>query len=111
MFESQIPRRCWPGVEMLMERCIRRHDQSPDLPVIALRCAAFRPHQRVAFAAEYDHMSAGPMLVSFLICPDRELGDVTAERATRRVETDMAAAGAAPLRRPQREVGGSRRDS
>src|SRR5437879_4770985 len=41
MLEREIARRHWPGIEMLMEPGVRRHDQGAVLPVIALGLLAF----------------------------------------------------------------------
>ena len=49
-------------------------------------------------------MRAGPMRMRLLVGADRELRDVAVQRALGEVEADVAAAGAALLRRDQRQV-------
>src|SRR6185503_17834662 len=73
MLESEVARRRRPGVEMLMEGLVRRHDQRPDLPIITLGFLAFPPHQRIAFAVEQDDMRARTMRMSLLVGADAEL--------------------------------------
>src|SRR5207249_2969162 len=77
IFERQIARRRLADVEMLMIDRVRRHDHGADLPVVAHRLLpAVRPHQRVALAAQDDHMRAGRMRMRLLVGRDRKLRDV-----------------------------------
>jgi hypothetical protein len=104
VLEGEIARRCGAGVEMLMEPHVRRHDHGADLPLVIARLVAFRPHQRIAFAGQDDHMGAGTVGVRLLVGTDRELRDVAVERALGEVEADVAAAGAAFLGCDQRQI-------
>ena len=85
---------------------IGRHDQRAVFPFVALGLVALRPHQRIAFAREHDHVGARPVRVRLLVGRHRELRDVARDRAARHVEADVAAAGAALLGRDQRQVDG-----
>ena len=104
VLEGEIARRRCAGVEVLVQPHVRRHDHGADLPLVVARLVALRPHQRIAFAGQDDHMCAGPVGVRLLVGADRELRDVAVERALGEVEADVAAAGAALLRRDQRQV-------
>ena len=87
-----------------MQPHVRRHDHGADLPLVVARLVALRPHQRIAFAGQDDDVRARPVGVRLLVGADRELRDVAVERALGEVEADVAAAGAALLRRDQRQV-------
>ncbi len=89
---------------MLVEPGVGRNDERSDLPVVAARRLALRPHQGIALAREHDDVGAGPVRMRLLVGADRELGDVARDRAARHVEADMAAAGAALLGGDQRQV-------
>ena len=104
VLEGEIARRRRAGVEVLMQPHVRRHDHGADLPLVVARLVALRPHQRIAFAGEDDDMRARSVRVRLLVGADRELRDVAVERALGEVEADVAAAGAALLRRDQRQV-------
>src|SRR5215204_7767352 len=104
MLEGEVARRHRPGIEMLVEPGVGRDDQRAVLPIIAPRLLAFRPHQRIALAREYDDMGAGTVRVRLLVGADRELRDVARDRTLRHIEADMAAAGTALLGGDQRQV-------
>src|SRR5204862_3472044 len=104
--EGEIAAGLRAGVEMLMIDRIGRHDERADLPVIADRIAAgsIRPHQRIALAAQDDHMSTWTMGVSFFVGADRKLRDMAGQRCLREIEANMSAARATLLRDRQRQI-------
>ena len=74
--EGQQAFRRRPGVEVLVEHPVGRHDHGADLPVEALRLLALVPHQREALAGKDDDVGARPVAVRLLVGADRELRDV-----------------------------------
>ena len=58
VLEGEVARRRGAGVEVLVEPHVRRHDQRADLPLVALRLLALRPHQRIALAGQDDDVRA-----------------------------------------------------
>ena len=89
---------------MLVEAFVGRHDQRPDLPIVAFGFLAFLPHQRIAFAGQDDDMRAGAMRVRLLVGADGKLRDVARHRTLGHIEADVSAPCAAFLRRNQRQV-------
>src|SRR5947208_9282094 len=77
---------------MLVEPLIGRHDDTAGFPVDTLHRLPFRPKNRVALAAEYDHMSAGTMLVSLLVSTDGEFRDMRAHGLLGEIELHIRAA-------------------
>src|SRR5262249_28847802 len=108
MLEREITRRRRTRVEVLVEPRVGRHDHRSDLPVVAVRRVAFRPHQGVALAAEHDDMRARSVRVRFLVGADGELRNVARNGAPRHIEPDVTAAGSALLGAYQRKIDGIR---
>ena len=102
--ERQVARRRRPGIEVLVEPEVWRHDHRALAPVVALRLLALGPHQAEALAAQDDDMRPGAMGMGLLVGADRELRNVAVHRAFRHAEARMPAAGAALLRREQGQV-------
>src|SRR5262249_61172372 len=74
VLEGEVARGRDTAVETLVEPHVGRHDQRPDLSVIAPRLLALRPHQRAALARKDDHVGAGTVGVALLVSADRKLG-------------------------------------
>ena len=116
MLEREIARGGRARVEVLVVPHVGRHDHGADLPIVALGLIALRPHERIALAAQNDHMGAGTMGMALLVGADGELGDVAVHRALRHVEANMATARAAlfggderNIRRIGHEIGGEQK--
>src|SRR5215471_919831 len=82
---------------MLMEPLIGRYDDTAGFPVDALHRLSFGPKNRVALTGKYDHVSAGTMLVAFLVSTDRELRDMCTHRLLGKIELHIRAALAAEV--------------
>src|SRR5262249_45467941 len=70
--ERQIARRLAADVEVLMKPALRRYQQTPRTPIVALDRFALAPHDRKPFSSENDDVRAGAAAVRFLICSDRK---------------------------------------
>src|ERR1700738_858366 len=93
VLEGEITRRGGAAVEMLMKPHVRGNDQRADLPIIAARLIAFRPHRRIAPARENDDVGTRAVRVPLLVGADRKLRDVAVHGAFGHVEPGMSAAG------------------
>src|SRR6266498_1498497 len=80
---------------MLVKPLIGRDDDAAGFPVDTLHRLPFRPKNRVALAAEYDHVSAGTMLVSLLVSTHGEFRDMRAHGLLGEIELHIRAALAA----------------
>src|SRR6266542_5808590 len=80
---------------MLVKPLIGRDDDAAGFPVDTLHRLSFRPKNRVALAAEYDHVSAGTMLVSLLVSTHGEFRDMRAHGLLGEIELHIRAALAA----------------
>src|SRR4051812_36011419 len=61
--ERKVARRLGSRIKMLMKPLIWRDNDTARFPGESFRLLAFRPHQRIAFAAQNDDMSARPVTV------------------------------------------------
>src|SRR4030095_6976456 len=80
---------------MLMKPLIGRHDDAAGLPVDALPWLPLRPENRVALAAEDDHVGAGAMLMTFFVGSYRKLRDMRAHGLLGEIKLHIRAALAA----------------
>src|SRR5262245_11248612 len=74
-----------------------RHHEARRMPVDPLRFGSFRPHERVAVAAENHDMRSGTMTMRFLVFPWRKGGKMGAHRIAGEFKKAVASAG--PARR------------
>src|SRR6187431_3406070 len=93
--DRQIARRRRACIEVLVEPHVGWHDDAAVLPGKYLDRRAFRPHQRIAFAADNHHMRARAMAVRLLVGADRHLGDMRGHLVLGHFEAEKTAAGAA----------------
>src|SRR6266542_774934 len=94
--DREVARRVVARVEVLVPPEARRHEERARLPVdLAHLARAVRPHERVALAAEHDHVVAGAVAMSLLVRADGEFGDVRDHRVVGELEPDVLAPGTA----------------
>src|SRR5438309_742781 len=84
-----VARRCGPGIEVLVEPEVGRHEHRALAPVVALRLLALWPHQAEPLAAQDDDVGARAVGMRFLIGADGELRNVAVHRALRHAKARM----------------------
>src|SRR5215510_12047372 len=65
--QREMPGGLFAGGEMMMVPTFRRHEQTSRLPVDPNKFAAGRPHQRIPFAGNDNHLCSRAMAMSFFV--------------------------------------------
>src|SRR3954469_23046952 len=93
--QREMARRFLAGNEVMMKPTLRRYEETAATPIKAHEFASRRPHQRIAFAAEHDHLRPRSMLVRFFVSARLDPHDVADHGVPREMETETAKADAA----------------
>src|SRR5215471_6401594 len=90
-----MPGGLFAGGEMMMVPAFRRHEQTSRPPVDPNKFAAWRPHQRITFAGNNNHLCPRAMAMSFFVSAGFDSHDmadhgVTGKMNTQTTKTDTS---------------------